>query len=359
VAAGYVAARQAVLGGLPPGGAAWPSPGAPGQMLALSINSSGYLLTELLLPFNRALFLWRPGVFGALTWHALPALAFLMMPVLLARPPGRGAGMDRSEVTGRKADFGEAAPRAAGLLVLLGWGWAVVFLMPFAGLAQFGPLGRLLYVPCLGLALLAAVAGTRLAAGRRGAGRVAFAVCLGWCVLMLPFLWQRIGWWGGDVTLFRRMARETPDYAPGLYNLGNALLAARDSAGAVAALRRAVALEPGLEPASLNLGALLLAGGELDEAAALYRSAVGRNPAYAPALVNLGIVRWRQGDTAGAIAELRRAVVLAPEDAPAAHNLAWLLRLTGEEDSARAWAERAFRLRPADPRIRRLYEQTR
>ncbi|MBM3315406.1 tetratricopeptide repeat protein, partial [candidate division WOR-3 bacterium] len=263
----------------------------------------------------------------------------------------------RPPPAGRQAEVGVSVN--AGLNALLGWGWAAVFLLPFSGLVQFGPIGRLAYVPAAGLIVFAVVMADRLLRGRPAARRVAAALAVGWCVATLPFLWQRIGWWRSEAGLFRRMASDAPAYAPGHYNLGNALLTARDSAGAVAAYARAVGLDSSLAPAALNLGALLQARGDLDEAAALYRSAVSRRPDYAPAHANLGVVLHKLGDTGGAIAELRRAAGLDPANAGTAYNLAWLFRLAGEPDSARAWAERAFRLRPQDPRTRRLFEQTR
>ncbi|MBM3314376.1 hypothetical protein FJY71_00845, partial [candidate division WOR-3 bacterium] len=79
VGVAYLVARWTVLGSL-----VGLRPGPAGQTLALALNSTGFLLFDLCLPFNRGLFLWRPGEFGVLTSYAAPALAFLALPVLVA-----------------------------------------------------------------------------------------------------------------------------------------------------------------------------------------------------------------------------------------------------------------------------------
>jgi tetratricopeptide (TPR) repeat protein len=335
IVAGYLLARRAVLGSFV--GVRAESFGA---MAMLGLNSSGELLAELVRPVNSRMFEWRPGEFARLTGYAVPALLYLAVPLVLAF----------------RDKPGQARRRAA---VALAWFWGLVFLLPFAGLSQFGPRGRLLYLPGVGLTLLAALVAGRVVADRIRAGRVAVAVALAWSVLMVPALWQRIGWWRSEMGLFRRMTVEAPGYAPGHYNLGVISAAGYDTAGAVTAYRRAVRLDSAFVPAQLNLGALLQSRGELAEAAALYRNVTRRHPEYAPAHVNLAIVLHRQGEAAGAIEELRLATQIAPTDAAAAFNLAWLYRLGGSTDSARAWAGRALALQPRDPRLQRLYDQLR
>lgn len=309
----YLFGRARVLGGL------LNMEMAPaGSMLGVSLNSSGYLLLETLLPLNTRLFLWRPGELTSLTGWAVPAVLFLLLPVVL---------------------WYRSAP-LWGLKMLLMWGWSVLFLFPFAGVLQFGPIGRFFYIPGFGLIALAVLAGLRFAASQQRA-QVLVAVAAGWCGLMVPWLWQRTGWWQSDQAVFSRMTKDARTYAPGFYNLGNALVKSGDTLAAVAAYQRAVELDSGLISASLNLGALLLARRELEQAVQVYRSVMRHSPEYAPAYVNLGIVLYRLGDQSAAIEALRQAARLDPNSASAAHNLSRLFWLSGETDSARAWAERA------------------
>lgn len=294
------------------------SPVPAGSLLLLALNSSGYLLVEALLHFNSRLFLWRPGELASLSGWAVPALLLLLLPV----------GLWRRSAPGLK------------LRMLLMWGASVLTLFPFAGVAQFGPVGRFFYLPGFGLIALALLAGLNLPARWR-VRQILLVAALAGSTLMVPALWERIGWWRNDVVLFSRLTRDAPGYAPAFYNLGNAQVRAGDTLSAIAAYQQAVKLDSGLISASLNLGALLLAGGEIRQAALVYRSLLRHRPEYAAAYVNLGIVLHRLGDQPAAIETLRQAARLDPGSASAAYNLSRLFWLNGEIDSARAWAERA------------------
>lgn len=330
IAVGYLAARRAVLGNVIGMRAA----GTPGEGLSLALGEFGRGLVRFAFPFGRRLFEWRGQLSGRPDISLLAALGYCLLPVALARAQQRRA-------------------------LLAAWAWGLIFLLPFAALTQFGPTGRLLYLPGLGLAALLAVAGLGIAGRSRVRQRVATAAGIGLAAAFVPFLVGRVAAWRNEAVLFGRMAREAPDYARGHYNFGNALAARGDPAGAADEFGRALELDSGLVQACLNLGALRQQQGNLAEAAALYRRAVRSRPDYAPARVNLGIVLHKVGDRQGAIAELRRALELDSRSLAAAFNLAWLFHLGGEPDSARRYAATALGLEPDNPRVRALVEQLR
>jgi len=322
----YFLARQAVLGA-----AAGMRIVRPTEYIALTLDSFGRLLGMFVFPWTAPMFIWEPGGLSRLTPWVVIGLLWLVAPVLFRRFDVRPFWM--------------------------GWLWAGAFLLLVAGLVQFGPVGRLLYLAGPGLLLMAVALVQTWAQRRPEAGRIAAVGALVLGVMMVPFLWQRMRSWQNERVLFTRMTREAAGYAPGHYNLGTTLLAEKDTLGAIAEFGRALELDSTIVPANLNLGALLQVRGELALAAGLFSRAVRLRPDYAPAHANLGLVRFRQGDTASAIAELKEAVRLAPDDANVCYNLARMLELTGQKDAAKEWASRACRLQPDNRRFRALFHR--
>jgi serine/threonine protein kinase len=108
----------------------------------------------------------------------------------------------------------------------------------------------------------------------------------------LPLLEEALG--------FYRAALALRPGSPGVYlNLGLALAAKGDLAGAVAAFRRALELDPKLAQAHTNHGTALQAHGDLAGAVAAFRRAVDLDPKLAMAHYNLGNTLKAQGDLGG------------------------------------------------------------
>jgi tetratricopeptide (TPR) repeat protein len=103
----------------------------------------------------------------------------------------------------------------------------------------------------------------------------------------------------GAIAAFRRASELAPNLAAAWYNLGKTLKLHGDSAGAHDALERALAIEPFHVAARVVHGDNLKALGRTDEAAAAYRAALRENPAAAHAwwgLANLKTVRLDAAD---------------------------------------------------------------
>lgn len=328
VLAGYLLARRAVLGtflGLT-------APDRPLSALLLSANSFGRSVILFAVPFIRRVFAWdgpalaRPTLFLAVT------LGYCLIPVLLRR-----AERNR-ELT-------------------LAWLWGLSFLLPFAGLFGFGPLGRLLYVSGIGLTIMLVLAGSSLARRRPGLRTALTTAALLVSAAFVPATIARSRVWQDEYTLFRRMADEAPLNPTGHFNLGMELRRQGRTGEAEAAFQTVIALDTACYRAYSNLAALLQARGSLDSAAALYYRTIKLRPDYALAHNNLGIVLYLKGDHAPARALLRRAIQLEPGDAGAAFNLSRIYFRLGQRDSARFFLEHAFRLQPENPQIRAAYEQ--
>jgi serine/threonine-protein kinase len=120
-------------------------------------------------------------------------------------------------------------------------------------------------------------------------------------------------------------------------NLGGALRAAGDLAGAIAAFRKAIDLNPRDAGAHNNLGVALLDTGRPDvlaEAMAALQKAMTLDPKFAPAYANLGNALRRKQDLAGAITEYQKAIQLDPEYVVAHNNLGVALHQQGDLPAA-------------------------
>jgi protein O-mannosyl-transferase len=327
---GYLAARYAVLGSV----VGTSVGGNVGAWLMLSLNNFGRLLVMSVLPWAQGVFVWTVVGPGRLSWFAVASVLYLALPLV-------------PRLTRESREVG------------LAWLWGVMMLLPFAGLAGFGPVGRLLYVPGIGFVLLVLHAGQERTRCYRGGRSVAVVVALAYCVLLaLVALPQRMGVWRDGYTLFRDMTREAPQYPAGHFNYAFELRRRGDIDGAAGEYRKAIALDPDMALAYSNLGALLQSRGELVEAESLYLKTVGLRPNYALAWNNLAIVRYKRGDGAGAVRAFRRAIELKSDDAGAVYNLGRVYQQAGMADSAAGMFERAYRLEPGNPQIRASYEQT-
>jgi len=303
-------------------------------LLMLSLGNFGRLLLASMLPWVQGGFVWTGAGVGPRPWFALAGVLYLTLPFVL-RP------MRRS---------GEA---------ILAWLWGWAMLLPFAGLAGFGPVGRLMYVPGIGFVLLFLYAGRAVIRGRRGGRAGAAVLTVGYCVLLaLVALPRRMTVWKDGYTLFRRMTTEAPGYPAAHFNYAFELRRRGDTDGAIAEYRRAIALDPAMALAYSNLGALLQSRGELTEAESLYRKTIELRPDYALAWNNLAIIHYKRGDRVGAVRAFRRAIGLKPDDAGAIYNLGRVYQQAGNTDSAALMFERAYRLEPNNPQIRASFEQT-
>jgi protein O-mannosyl-transferase len=326
----YLVIRYAVLGSL-----VGMSVGSDvGAWLMLSLSNFGRLLVVSILPWVQGVFLWTAFGTGSLLWFAVAGVLYLLLPLVLRRTHGAGE---------------------AGLA----WLWGVAMLLPFAGFAGFGPVGRLLYVPGIGLVLLVLYAGRenmrRHRVGRSGSVVAALAYCVLLALVVLP---QRMRVWKDGYTLFRQMTREVPRYPAGHFNYAFELRQRGDIDGAIAEYRKAISLDPGMALAYSNLGALLQSRGGLVEAESLYLKTIDLRPNYALAWNNLAIVRYKRGDGVGSLQAFRRAIELKPDDAGAIYNMGRLYQQEGIADSAASMFDRAYRLEPDNPQIRASYQQT-
>ena len=238
---------------------------------------------------------------------------------------------------------------------LASFGW-FAFLILIAPTSSFVPIQdpiaeRRLYLPMMGLLLIALEFLRRWNAGRKELAGATAAVLLAASVVT----YNRNQVWTGAVTLWEDTVRKSPGKARAHFHLGYAYYTANRCAEAITAfrkveelqgpgydlmvdwamahdclnqpeeavkrLRQAVAFSPDAHAQSM-IGMIYAKQSRWDEALAELAAAEKMNPAYAMTYVYRGGVRLAQNDAAAAAAEYRRALRLEPHNAVAAQALA-------------------------------------
>jgi predicted O-linked N-acetylglucosamine transferase (SPINDLY family) len=142
--------------------------------------------------------------------------------------------------------------------------------------------------------------------------------------------------------LYREALRLAPRAAKAHLNLGIALQALGDEAGAVACYESALALDAANPYAAYNFGKLRYERGAPAEAERLLRQALGAKPAFPEARIMLACALEAQGRLEAAAAELDAALRERPRDFGALFIQAGILRRLGRLDAAAAALRQAL-----------------
>jgi tetratricopeptide (TPR) repeat protein/tRNA A-37 threonylcarbamoyl transferase component Bud32 len=145
---------------------------------------------------------------------------------------------------------------------------------------------------------------------------------------------------------YRAAVARRPGNAVPHNNLGAALKAQGDVAGAIAEFKKAIALHPKFTVSHNNLGTALYTKGHIAGAIAEYKKAIALDPKDALAHTNLGIGMQDQGDVAGAITAYRKAIALDPRSTSAHYSLGTALEAQGHMAGAIAEYRKTIALDP-------------
>jgi predicted O-linked N-acetylglucosamine transferase (SPINDLY family) len=146
--------------------------------------------------------------------------------------------------------------------------------------------------------------------------------------------------------LYRRAVALAPRYAKPHINLGIALEAMGDGAGAIACYEQAIASDPVNPAASYNLGKLLYARGEFAQAERRLQQALRSRPDFPDARIVYAYVLQAQGKLETAVSQLRAALRQRPGDASASAALFHLLEAKGDLAGAAAELETVLKEKP-------------
>jgi tetratricopeptide (TPR) repeat protein len=150
-------------------------------------------------------------------------------------------------------------------------------------------------------------------------------------------------------TVYRQMLEQEPEDAWTAYNLGLALEAMQDSAGARESLEKAANLDPKMAIARAELGQLELAARNLPAAQRWLESALDLEPQLVAARGNLAMLQATRGDLTSAEKLLRQALEDDPNYREGHLNLGLILAQQGRSSDAKQELNKAVGLAPRDP----------
>jgi len=239
--------------------------------------------------------------------------------------------------------------------------WVALSILPVLAIGVF-PRGEILhdrymYQPLIGIALLA---GLGIAALERRwkteeaqwTLRVACAVV---AVVMGILTYRQTRYWTDNFTLYRRGVEVAPRNALANNNLGSELMNHGDWGAAMAHFQKAVEYAPRYYLAYYDMGLGYYQAGQFDKAEACLKRSIEILPEYADAHLILGMVYYRTHRPALAIQSLRKAIELNPTETGTHFVLGVVLKSSGDLAGARTAFEEELKVDPNhEPSIEQL-----
>lgn len=231
-----------------------------------------------------------------------------------------------------------------------GWFWYLVTLMPVIGLVQAGNQGRAdryMYVPLVGLSLMAAWSAAEVVARRPPVRRVAAVAGIVVCLTMAAQTWRQTRYWGNTEELFQHaIDLDTGNYLAWT-NLGNTLKGEQGpEARVISCFRSALEIRPDFASAHYYLGDFLCRLGRTDEGLAEIQAALQINPDDEFIRTNLANDLWNAGEREKALEEYRTVVRLNPNSALAQTGLGIALGSARHLEEGISHLEMAVRIDP-------------
>ena len=293
-----------------------------------------------------------PPEAGCFTPRALAGFAILLGALALALLPAmRAARRQNHSGPFLSNDISRAAFAALGfLLPYLVVGNLLVLIR--ATVAE-----RLLYLPSVGLCLLAGLAAGRLGT-RANYVYAAYALVL---VLFAALTFRQSRLWRNEETLFSAALRSSPASPRAAFILGKVRAEQGRHAEALALFERAHNAWPDFVGAWVDAATELTRAGKPADAEARLREAIARQPDYGGAHHNLGVLLRAGGRRADAERSLRKATLYDPALHRAWAELGHLYFDAGRWRAAAAAYEHAVGLGRNDllPRLREARERAR
>ncbi len=230
-----------------------------------------------------------------------------------------------------------------------GWFWFLGTLVPVAGLVQVGGQAmadRYMYIPLVGLSIIAAWGIGELAWNRNGARPFLAAAAVAWLAALAVCAGIQVRHWRDSTALFTRALDVTSDNWAALNGLGTLAAEAGRDNEAIAFFREATRIMPAVPELRDNLGSALSKAGKFEEAVFHLGWAIRLQPDFAEAHTDLGIALWETGKFGEAVAQYREAIRYRPDYAEAHYYLGRALSSMGNDDEAAASLREAIRLGP-------------
>ena len=152
--------------------------------------------------------------------------------------------------------------------------------------------------------------------------------------------------WRDSETVWRHTLLVSPDHALAQNEMGLALGAKGDYAGAAASFRRAIEIYPRFTEAMCNLGGAYIAQGDTARAEAVLRASLSIDPQDYAVYTNLGNLRLVELRFEDAASWYRQSLALKPTSSSTMYNLGYAMMLMGKYDEALDTLSRAITLNP-------------
>jgi len=237
----------------------------------------------------------------------------------------------------------------------VGWLWYTGSLVPMIGLVQVGSQAiadRYMYIPLIGLCIMAAWGGAETAARGRAPKIATAAVGAVLLVAMTGLTWRQLTYWNSSEALFSRALEVTTRNDVAHFNLGIALKRQNRLDEARSQFEAAAALRKGYANALIYLGLIAHETGDHAKAASYYEEAMESgpsHPSYVDAASNLGVTRYSQGNYEEAVKQYSKVVQLLPTHANAYYNMGIALAALGRWDEAAEAYRKALEIQPDHP----------
>ncbi len=208
---------------------------------------------------------------------------------------------------------------------------------------------RYLYLPSVGLAIIAACALVRLKAALPkwlGQRAIQAAAMIGLALLLGFGAVEQSLSWADDLLLSYRGIRVAPKSVYAVNNLANAMLARGHPDQAIGLYEEALRLRPNFWEPNYNLGLVHYKAGRLEESERYLNRAIQINPFDPREFVCLGFARLEAGRAEEAAALMRRAIELRPDVANSHMALGVVLKAQGRLEAALEEFKRASVLEP-------------
>jgi tetratricopeptide (TPR) repeat protein len=231
--------------------------------------------------------------------------------------------------------------------VAVGWLLYVGTLVPVIGLVQAGAqamANRYMYIPMLGLLIIAAWAIKDLIANRPRWKAVAAALTTVALTILLILTRIQVGHWQNSITLFDYALKVTENNWLAENNYGSALSEVGRLDEAVLHLSNAVRMRPTLFYARVNLGKVLLMQGNLSEAVVHFNELLEHKQGSAEVYYHLAVALSKQNKYDEAIKCLARAIELDPKYPYARSGMGIILLATDRPNEAIEYLNEALRI---------------
>ena len=228
--------------------------------------------------------------------------------------------------------------------VLVGLLWFLIMLVPGVFIP---PSDRFMYLPIVGLALLASW-GISGFFQTRNSKMILTCLAFLTSIVLAASSFVQVGYWKNSTSLFKHALSVDANNEQAYDSLGNLMLEEGKIDEALGYFSKGLEIQPTNVDLHNNLGVALLRKNKVDEAAAQFSKALELMPTSAETHHNLGIVLEKQGKTNEAVQHYLQATQIEPDFIMAYNKLGVIMAVNGKFDEAKKYFSQSLQINPKD-----------